>query len=107
MDTEFAIDELYAAGWWPGDADTCERGPDGRWYPDDAATRHAFAAHGWTVRYHTGRAARSVRAEWVAPDGSHGAAIAHDARTARIMAYTALIRHGKSPQPGPVDPASC
>ena len=99
MDTEFAIDELYAAGWWPGDSDTCERGPSGRWFPDEAATRHAFAARGWTVRYRQCRTASSVRAEWHAPDGTHGAAITHDATAARIMAYTALIRLEKTPQP--------
>ncbi|MCC5824342.1 MAG: hypothetical protein LAT64_13730 [Phycisphaerales bacterium] len=105
MDTEFAIDELYAAGWWPGDADTCQRGPDGRWFPDEAATRTAFAAHGWKVRYEPGRCSCAVRAVWRAPDGSHGAAIAADAVAARIMAYTALIRLRKTPQPQPVDPA--
>ncbi len=43
---DFAIDGLYAAGWWPEDSDQCIQAHDGRWYPSESTVQayfvHAF-----------------------------------------------------------------
>lgn len=104
MDTGFAIDELYSAGWWPRDADVCSQCPDGRWYPEASATEAAFAEGGWEVRFEPSKACGSIRTTWRGPGGIRGAAIASDPISARIMAFTALYRVRAGRRATPVDP---
>ena len=40
---DFAIDGLYAAGWWPDDSDQCIQAHDGRWYPSESTVQTYFA----------------------------------------------------------------
>lgn len=45
-DMTFALDGLYAAGWWPSDGDDCRLSDDHRWYPSPETILDAFARNG-------------------------------------------------------------
>ena len=45
-DLAFAIDGLYAAGWWPSDSDDCRLSNDSRWYPSLDSILDTFAGNG-------------------------------------------------------------
>jgi hypothetical protein len=103
LDTGFAIDELYSAGWWPGESEPCLRASDGRWYPDSAACAALFERFGWTVVLQTIHKDRCVRVAWTARTGARGAVLAADETSARIMALASLWRSETNRSRPPVD----
>lgn len=103
MDTGFAIDELYSAGWWPGESEPCLRAPDGRWYPDRSACHALFERFGWTVELQTIHNQRCFRAAWTARNGARGAVLATDEMSARIIVLAALWRSELKRSRPPVD----
>jgi len=104
MDIAFAIDELYSAGWWPAEGESCVQSADRRWYPDEAASIEAFARAGWLVRFGPSRCGHAVRAAWHAPSGLRGVTIAGDPISVRVMVHAALVRSQNIPIRVSVDP---
>ena len=61
---DFAIDGLYAIGWWPADGDCCLRAEDGRWYPSEAIIRGYFAQSLVQLNITDSSSSASVQARW-------------------------------------------
>lgn len=104
MDIGFAVDELYSAGWWPAEGESCVRSADRRWYPDESASTEAFARAGWRVQFGPSRCGTAVRASWHAPSGLRGVITAADPISARVMVHAALVRSQNNPSRVVVDP---
>lgn len=92
MDLPFAIDDLYSAGWWPGDADTCLQAPDGRWFPDPDHAQAAFLRVNAKLSMTPLPPGTAWRAAWTASAGRCGTVTADDRAAASVLAYAALIR---------------
>lgn len=47
---DFALDGLYAAGWWPSEGDHCLQAADNRWYPSQSMVLAYFRQSGIDLR---------------------------------------------------------
>ncbi|RMH26689.1 MAG: hypothetical protein D6692_08815 [Planctomycetota bacterium] len=92
MDLPFAIDDLYSAGWWPGDADICLQASDGRWYPDPDHALAAFLRLNAKLTMTPLTPGNAWRAVWTASTGVSGTVTADDRAAASVLAYAALLR---------------
>lgn len=92
MDLPFAIDDLYSAGWWPGDADACLQAPDGRWFPDPDHAPAAFRRANAHLSMTPLTPGNAWRAAWTAPTGRCGTVTADDRAAASTLAFAALLR---------------
>jgi len=97
MGIDFAIDELYAAGWSALDTTECEYHDDGRAFPTIERVRKEFVARGSTLETRHVQLFDCYRAEWIAPidggpDAAAGAVVGHTESEAAVYALSQFLR---------------
>lgn len=93
MGIDFAIDELYAAGWSALDTTECEYLDDGRVFPTIDRVRKEFAARGSTLETKHVQLFDCYRAEWTeCPDAAAGAVVGHSESEAAVYALSQFLR---------------
>lgn len=93
MGLNFAVDELYAAGWSDLDSAGCAHAPDGRAYPSARRVKREFAQLGseLTIRYV--QLFDCHRAEWKDEGGqASGAVVGASEDEAAVYALAQLLR---------------
>ena len=75
MELDFAIDELYAAGWSALDTTGCEHHTDGRVYPTVARVRDEFTKAGFELSLRHVQLFDCHRAEWSDSAGAAAGAV--------------------------------
>lgn|GEM_PF-2999246 len=90
FDLDFALDGLYACGWWPGGGDGCDRAEDGRWYPSEAMVLQSFAAESIGVRVRESLVSDAVEVVWDSRAGGHQVTHGRSRAEALILAFTSL-----------------
>jgi len=99
-DLDFALDGLYAAGWWPGDGDDCQQSPDQRWYPSPGAILNAFAQQSIDLVISMPLCGHPVTVRWHSTHGGLQTVTARGQTEALILAYTRSFMTSRSVQPG-------
>ena len=92
MDLGFAIDDLYSAGWWPGDGDGCLKSSDGRWYPDSVSIDRAVERAGLTLAVSERVGGLVARASLSGSDGQRFTVVAGNREAASVLAFAELAR---------------
>lgn len=92
---DFALDGLYAAGWWPTQSDPCLQSPDQRWYPCPDMIRDHFAGAGIDLVERTRINDRHVTLSWVIPGHGREAVTAQTHDSAYLLAFTHLYKQSK------------
>ncbi len=87
----FALDGLYAAGWWPSVGDDCRRSADDRWIPSASTIYNAFAAAQIELRIVTPVSGHPITIRWNTPGRGPCTITARDPDVALIMAYTQIF----------------
>lgn len=94
-DLDFALDGLYAAGWWPAQRDRCLQAPDHRWYPAPETIRAAFADAGIMLMERSGGHEHLLTLSWAIPGHGWESATARSRAAAYLLAYTHLYQAEK------------
>lgn len=91
-DLGFALDDLYACGWWPSDGDRCLQHEDGRWYPDESVILAAFSESIIRPQFRQSSASASVEVVWSSPTRGRQVVRGRSQDEALILAFTSLYR---------------
>lgn len=91
-DLGFALDGLYACGWWPSDGDRCLQNADGRWYPDETMILQFFAQSLIHPQICQSPASGAVEVLWSSFYGGRQSVHGRFRMEALILAYTDLYR---------------
>jgi len=91
-DLAFALDDLYAAGWWPMPGDDCLKTPSGRWYPTPDLVRSRFRERGIELTELNDHSQSVHKLIWNCPESGMTAMIARDPQVIAILAFTWLFR---------------
>ena len=89
---DFALDGLYAAGWWPSESDPCLRSQDDRWYPSLDLIRANFAKSGIELHSRTAPAGHPFSVTWEIPGHGQETVTARTEESALLLAFTELYR---------------
>ena len=89
---DFALDGLYAAGWWPGESDQCLQSADQRWYPSPEMVRASFCRSGIEIREQSNATDLHVSLTWEIPGHGWEAVTARSEAVALLLAYTHLYQ---------------
>ena len=89
---DFALDGLYAAGWWPSESDACLQSQDNRWYPTQGMIRANFAASGIDLDCRKARDGRPVSISWEMPGHGRETITAKSEESALLLAYAQYYR---------------
>ncbi|MEM9064229.1 MAG: hypothetical protein AAGB51_01935 [Planctomycetota bacterium] len=93
MGLDFAIDELYAAGWSALDTSECEFAPDGRAFPMLDRIRREFESRGSTIETRHVQLFDCYRAEWTeCSDAPAGAVVGHTEAESAVYALSQFLR---------------
>lgn len=93
MDLLFAIDDLYSAGWWPAEGDTCAQASDGRWYPDQDQVDRVFQQAGLRLSVSPTNSGRLSRARLFQGPSVRCTVLASDPHAASVLALAEATRH--------------
>lgn len=85
---DFALDGLYAAGWWPEDGDDCRQSPDHRWYPSPETILNAFSRQSIDLVISMPLCGHPVTVRWHSVQGGLQTVTARTQTEALILAYT-------------------
>jgi len=99
---DFALDGLYAAGWWPTQSDTCLRSQDQRWYLSPDAVRDEFGRAGVDLIDRTSSHDRHITLTWRIPGHGWESVTAQTDSAAYILAYTHLYLVTKREDPATI-----
>lgn len=91
-DLIFALDELYASGWWPADSDQCVQSQDGRWYPNESMIISTFAMLILSPRIVTSPRSGAVEVVWSSTRHGQHRIHGRSREEAMILAFTTLNR---------------
>ncbi len=89
-DLGFALDGLYACGWWPGDGDRCLQYTDGRWYPDESMVLESFAELDTFADIRKPTSSIAVEVVWRSPRRGRQSVLGRSREEALILAFTNL-----------------
>jgi hypothetical protein len=89
---DFALDGLYAAGWWPSKSDRCLQSQDQRWYPTPQAIHQAFTRAGIDLKTHTTGIGRTISISWAMQGHGSETVIARTEEAALLLAFTHLFQ---------------
>jgi len=89
----FAIDALYAAGWWPVQGHGCVQAPDGRWFPEQDEVMRCFAEAGITPTLRQHGTGRVHELTWDSPRTGRQRVLAGSPEEATIYGFACLCRH--------------
>lgn len=98
----FALDGLYAAGWWPSQGDRCTLRDDGRWGPDETLILDAFSASGITLVIRRSLTHRVHQVCWRTPRGGQETVMAKSRQAALTLAFVRLYTATSQRVPEPV-----
>ena len=87
-DLGFAIDGLYASGWWPAESDRCALSQDGRWYPEELLILEQLNAAYIDLMLTESTISSAVEVEWVSPHRGRQSVHGRSKGEALILAYT-------------------
>lgn len=87
-DMAFALDSLYAAGWWPGAGDDCRRAPDDRWYPSVESIRQTIAESGTKIEIVSSHDSHPITVRMRTPRRGVCTITARSLEIAMIMAFS-------------------
>ena len=87
-DLEFALDGLYACGWWPSDDDRCLQSGDGRWYPEESLILEAFASSVIKPQINESSSSEAVEVLWSSFKGGRQSVHGRSRSEAMILAFT-------------------
>ena len=87
-DLDFALDGLYAAGWWPQDGVDCRQNPDQRWYPSPETILNAFAQQNINLTISMPLCGHPVAVRWHTARSGTQSVMARNQAEALILAYT-------------------
>jgi hypothetical protein len=99
-DLEFAIDGLYAAGWWPADNEDCLQADDARWYPSTHQVHEAFAQSGIDISITMPSCGHPVTVRWSSSGCGHCTVTAQTRCEAMLLAFTQLYTSTRISIPG-------
>ena len=91
-DMAFALDGLYAAGWWPRDGDDCIKSDDGRWFPSPDSILNSFAHRGIDLLISMPLSGHPVTVRWQTPSAGTQTVTARTQSTALLMAFSCAFR---------------
>jgi len=97
-DLGFAIDDLYASGWWPASSDRCIQFDDGRWYPDESLICQYFAQSIARPKIKPAVSSQTVEVHWYSPASGQQSVLGRSRTEAMILAFTSLYRESLSMQ---------
>ena len=86
----FAIDGLYATGWWPADGDCCLLSTDGRWYPSESMIRGYFTQSLVPCKITDSSESASVEAQWKSLNRASQSVRGRTRQETLILAFTKL-----------------
>ena len=89
---DFALDGLYAAGWWPSESDRCHKSQDQRWYPTPETMRQAFARSGIDLDTQCTGKGRPISISWEMHGHGCEKVTARTEETALLLAFTHLFQ---------------
>ncbi len=91
-DLGFALDGLYACGWWPTDDDRCRRYTDGRWYPDEPMILESFAELETFPDIRESTFSGAVEVVWRSSRRGRQSILGRSREEALILAFTSLYQ---------------
>ncbi|MDF1808595.1 MAG: hypothetical protein P1U42_02770 [Phycisphaerales bacterium] len=97
-DLGFAIDDLYASGWWPASGDRCIQYDDGRWYPDESLIGQYFAQSIAHPKIKPTGSSHTVEVHWYSPTSGQHSVLGRSRTEAMILAFTSLYRESQAMQ---------
>jgi hypothetical protein len=87
----FALDGLYAAGWWPSESDPClQSDDDQRWYPTPSSIRAQLSRCGIDTEVSTPPEGHPTSISWSCPRYGSERVTARTETAAWLLAYTHL-----------------
>ncbi|MAO21711.1 MAG: hypothetical protein CMJ25_13255 [Phycisphaerae bacterium] len=86
-DLGFALDGLYAAGWWPSDSDDCRLSEDSRWYPSHNAILSEFTRRGIDLVITMPLSGHPVTVRWSTPQSGAQTVTARTQTEALLLAF--------------------
>lgn len=95
-DLGFALDGLYACGWWPHDSDRCLQFTDGRWYPDDSMILEFFAQSITHPKVRNSVSSSAVEVVWSSPTRGRQSVHGRSREEAMILAFTSLYQESQA-----------
>lgn len=99
---DFALDGLYAAGWWPSQSDHCLRSHDQRWCPSPDAIREAFAKQGADLIDRTDQGDKHHTLAWHVSGHAWETVTAQSESAAYILAFTHLYQAANREEPATI-----
>lgn len=87
---EFAIDGLYASGWWPSDEDCCLQARDGRWFPSESMIQAEFTKEFVNLTISNSAESASVVASWKSLSRAPRSVRGRSRQETLVLAYTLL-----------------
>lgn len=89
---DFALDGLYAAGWWPSEGDHCLQAADNRWYPSQSMVLAYFRQSGIDLRQAACSPGRPISLSWEMPGCGWETVTAKSHTVAHLLAFTHLYQ---------------
>lgn len=99
---DFALDGLYAAGWWPTQNDHCLQSPDQRWYPAPDAIRTEFTKQGADLIKRSEQSENHCTLAWHVSGHAWESVTTQTESAAYILAYTHLYQVAKREEPATI-----
>jgi hypothetical protein len=95
----FALDGLYASGWWPANGDRCLQSSDGRWYPGESMILESFASSIARPQIRQAQSSSAVEVIWNSPKRGRQSVHGRSRQEALILAFTNLYleMHAQAP----------
>ena len=91
-DLRFALDGLYACGWWPSDGDRCLQHADTRWYPDESMILEYFAESIIHPQIRQSLSSSAVEVFWDSPTRGRCSVHGRTREEAMILAFITLYQ---------------
>jgi len=89
-DLGFALDGLYACGWWPSESDQCLQHSDGRWYPKESLIESTFAQSSIHLQIHQSPSSSVVEVVWISNSSGRQVVRGRSRDEAFLLAFTSL-----------------
>ncbi len=86
----FAIDGLYACGWWPNNEDQCLQDTDGRWYPGESMIIESFAQSACHPKVRKMDQSHAVEVIWHSPKRGNQSVLGRSKHEALLLAFTSM-----------------
>ena len=99
---DFALDGLYAAGWWPSQGDICLQTTDHRWYLSPDAIRVLFEKHNAELNERSDIAGKHLTLSWYIPGHGWESVTARSQSAAYLFAYTHLYQVTNREEPATI-----